>query len=57
MMWRGMWHEWGRRKIHYRALLGKFKEINQLEDPAIEGITKLKRILKVQDVMKWIGLT
>jgi hypothetical protein len=33
-----MWHEWGRRKIHYRVLLGEFKEINQPEDPAVDGI-------------------
>jgi hypothetical protein len=36
--------------------LGEFKEINLLKDPVVEGITILKRILKVQDVMTWIGL-
>jgi hypothetical protein len=51
-----MWHEWSGRKIHYRVLLGEFKEIDQLEDPAVYGITISKRILKVQEVMTWIGL-
>jgi hypothetical protein len=51
---RGMWHVWGRRKIHNRVLVGKLKEINHVGDLVVDWRALLKWVLRAQDGKIWL---